>query len=196
MNYTLIGTKTTRSFRVLWALEELGLTYTHLPERPHSDTVRGHNLPGKVPVFLVDDVALTDSTAILHYLADKHGGITYPAGTLDRARQDGMTHFVLDELDAVLWTAARHSFILPEDKRVPAVKDSLRWEFSRSVDELMRRKGDAPFVAGDRFTVADIIATHCANWALSARFPSDNPAFAAYCKQMRSRDAFGRAKAA
>ncbi|WP_421702089.1 glutathione S-transferase family protein [Aliiroseovarius sp.] len=195
MSYTLIGTKTTRSLRVLWALEELGLDYTHLPERPHSDTVRGHNLPGKVPVLLVDDVALTDSTAILHYLADKHGALTYPAGTLERARQDGMTQFLLDELDAVLWTAARHSFILPEDKRVPAVKDSLRWEFARSVDELMRRKGDAPFLAGDRFTVADIIATHCANWAASAKFPLENGAFNTHCDAMRTRTAYIRARA-
>ena len=75
MNYTLIGTKTTRSFRVLWALEELGLTYTHLPERPHSDTVRGHNLPGKRrflgvaqlcllqrPVFNLEHVVIRDGS--------------------------------------------------------------------------------------------------------------------------------------
>ena len=196
MSYTLIGTKTTRAFRVLWALEELGLDYAHLAETPHSDAVRAHNPTGKVPVFLDGDTALTDSTAIMQYLADKHGGITHPAGTPERARQDAMTHFVLDELDATLWTAARHSFILPKDKRVPEVKDSLKWEFARSVDELMRRKGDAPFLAGDRFTVADIIATHCGNWAFSAKFPLENDTFQAYCKDMRSRAAFQRAKAA
>ncbi|MCI2400174.1 glutathione S-transferase family protein [Aliiroseovarius subalbicans] len=196
MSYTVVGKVASRAFRVLWALEELGLDYVHLDEPPQSDAVRAHNPAGKVPVLLVDGVALTDSTAIIQFLADKHGALTFPAGTIDRARQDGFTQFVLDELDAVLWTAARHSFILPEDKRVPEVKPSLKWEFNRSVAELMRRKGEGEFLMGDTMTVADIVAVHCGNWAVGAKFPVENDEFAAYCSNIRAREAFKRARKA
>ncbi|MDE9450250.1 glutathione S-transferase family protein [Aliiroseovarius sp. Z3] len=195
MSYTVIGPTTTRTFRVLWMLEELGQSYDRLTHAPQSDALRQFNPAGKVPVLLDGDAVLTDSTAIMHYLADKHSGLTYPAGTLDRARQDGFTHFILDEMDATLWTAARHTFVLPSDKRVPEVKQSLKWEFARAVDELMRRKGDAPFLMGDKMTVPDILATHCGSWAIAAGFPLENGDFRAYAKPLRSRPAYLRASA-
>jgi glutathione S-transferase len=99
---------------------------------------------------------------------------------------------VLDELDAVLWTAARHSFILPEDKRVSGVKESLNWEFQRNIKRLSEcLKG--PYLMGDTFTIADIIATHCLNWAYAAKFPIEDEKLLAYAKAMRNRDAFKRA---
>ncbi|MEM1302522.1 MAG: glutathione S-transferase N-terminal domain-containing protein, partial [Pseudomonadota bacterium] len=76
MTYTVIGSARSRAFRVLWALEELGVPYEHLAEGPRSDKVFELNPLGKVPVLLDGDEAITDSNAILHYLADKHGGLT------------------------------------------------------------------------------------------------------------------------
>ncbi len=84
------------------------------------------NPADKVPVLVEDGTPITDSTAIIQYLADRHGRLTRPAGTLGRARQDSLTQFLLDEFDASLWMVARHSFILPEELRLAAVKDSLR----------------------------------------------------------------------
>ncbi|WP_371170059.1 glutathione S-transferase family protein [Aliiroseovarius sp. 2305UL8-7] len=196
MTYTVIGPTITRTFRVLWMLEELGQSYDHLEYAPRSDELRQYNPAGKVPVLLIDDATLTDSTAIMQYLADKHGDMTFPAGTIKRARQDGFTQFILDEIDAILWTAARHTFILPEEKRVPEVKQSLKWEFARSIDELMRRKGDAPFLMGDQMTLPDIIATHCGSWAIAAGFPLENADFRSYSKSLRNRAAYARAGAA
>jgi len=190
--YEVIGPKNTRAFRVLWMLEELGLDYRHLDAAPRSEALRAHNPTGKAPVLLVDGEAIIDSTAIITFLADKHGALTYPAGTLERARQDALTHFVLDEMDAVLWTAARHSFILPEEKRVPAVKDSLKWEFERSQKVLLERMGDGPFLTGEKITVPDIIAAHCVPWAMVSKFPLLD-AFKAYGKRLSSRPAYERA---
>ena len=73
--YTVIGTLTSRTFRVLWALEELGQPYAHEPVPPHSERVMALNATGKIPVLLVDGAALTDSTAILTFLADRHGAL-------------------------------------------------------------------------------------------------------------------------
>jgi glutathione S-transferase len=192
---TVLGTVRTRTARVLWMLEELGLPYEHVAAGPRSAEVRAVNPSGKVPVLLVDGAAITDSTAILQFLADRHGRFTHPAGSLDRARQDSLTQFVLDEFDAILWTASRHSFILPEEHRLPAIKDSLRWEFVRSQAALVARMEDGPFLMGAAMTVPDLILTHCGLWAGAAKFPITEPRLAAYLEAMRARPAFQRAMA-
>ena len=149
---------------------------------------------GKVPALRVDDQIIPDSTAIITYLADKHGGLTAPAGTIERAQQDAITQAVLDDIDAVLWAGARHSFVLPEEHRVPEVKTSLKWEFNRNVNRLADRI-TTPFAAGESFSIADIILTHCLNWAVGAKFEHESEKMHAYAKEMRARDAFKRVRA-
>lgn len=193
--YTLIGLTQTRAFRVKWALEELGLPYTQVPAAPRSDEAKEHNPSGKVPALVVDGAVLTDSTAIITYLADKHDGLTFKAGTLGRARQDGFTHLILDEFDAILWTAARHSFVLPEDKRVSDVKPSLKWEFTRSEDMLVSQMGDGPYLMGEEFTIADILLGHCLDWATGAKFGPEQPRLKDYLANLHERPAYKAARA-
>ena len=85
--YKVIGTPQTRAFRVIWMLEELELPYELVPAPPRSEGVVAFNPSGKVPVLIDNGTPITDSTAIIQYLADKHGQLTHPAGTLERARQ-------------------------------------------------------------------------------------------------------------
>ena len=192
--YTVIGTPMSRSFRVLWTLEELGQPYELNPAPPQSPEILQVSALGKVPALIEGDEVITDSTAIITYLADKHGGLTAKAGTLARAHQDAMTQRFLDELDAVLWTAARHSFALPKDQRVPEVKPSLKWEFNRNLDRIEGQiKG--PYVMGEEFTIADIVLTHCLNWAFGAKFTVENEALLAYGKTMRARPGHQRVAA-
>jgi glutathione S-transferase len=193
--YTLIGLTQTRALRVKWTLEELGLPYMQIPAKPQSDVAKEHNPSGKVPALIVDGAALTDSVAIITYLADKHNGLTLKAGTLGRARQDGFTHFVLDELDAILWTAARHSFVLPDDKRVPEVKTSLKWEFERSEALLVSQMGDGPFLMGAEFTIADILLGHCLDWAIGAKFGISQRRLKEYLITLHARPAYKAARA-
>jgi len=194
--YQVVGSTKSRTARVLWMLEELGQPYEHIPAAPRSAEVSALNPAGKVPVLIVDGTAITDSTAIIQFLADRHGALTHPAGTLARAQQDSLTQFLLDEFDAALWMAARHSFILPEELRYSAIKDSLKWEFSRSQTELVRRMGEGPFLMGAEMTVPDILCAHCGVWAISARFPITEPALEAYIERMCARPAYLRAMAA
>lgn len=193
--YKLMGSKKSRAFRVLWALEEMDLPYEFAPSAARSDEVRAVNPSGKVPVLIEGDAVLTDSVAIIQYLADKHGKLTFPAGTLDRARQDGLMQFACDEMDGTLWTAARNSFVLPEDLRVPAIKETLKWEYKKSMASLAQKLGDQTYLMGDTFTVADIIATHCGTWARNAGFVSDQPVVEAYIDRVISRPAYQRATA-
>lgn len=187
--YKVYGAYMTRAFRVYWALEELGLSYDRVDAGPQSPEIRAVSPPGKVPALEVDGTLLTDSTAILTYLADKHGGLTYPAGTLDRARQDSVTMRWLDEVDAVLWTAARHRFALPKEQRVEAVIPSLAWEMERNMARL-EDSFEGPYLAGDMFTIADIIAVHCLGWAFSAKLSAGGDKLKAYGKTLRNRPAF------
>jgi glutathione S-transferase len=191
--YTVIGTVKSRTLRVLWMLEELGQPYDHVPAPPQSEGVTALNPAGKVPVLVVDNVPITDSTAIIQFLADRHGALTYPAGSIDRARQDSLTQFLLDEFDAALWMAARHSFILPEELRQSAIKDSLKWEFQRSQRALVARMADGPFLMGEMMTVPDIILAHCLGWASAAQFPVVEQRLSEYGTAMRARPAFRRA---
>jgi len=194
--YRVIGSGNSRARRVLWMMEELELPYEHVPAPPRSQDVIAINPAGKVPVLIAEGVPITDSTAILTFLADRHEQLTYPAGSIDRARQDSLTQFLLDEFDAALWMAARHSFVLPEELRQSAIKDSLKWEFERSQKVLVQRMDGGPFLMGDRMTVPDIILTHCGDWAETAHFPISQPALGAYLDRMRARPAYRRAQAA
>ncbi|KGJ05667.1 glutathione S-transferase [Paracoccus halophilus] len=193
--YQVIGTGKSRAMRVLWMLEELGQPYEHIAVNPHSEGVTPFNPAGKVPVLIADGTPITDSTAILTFLADRHGQLTHPAGTLDRARQDSLTQFVLDEFDAALWLAARHSFVLPEEMRLAAIKNTLRWEFERSQHTLVQRMAEDGFLMGERMTVPDIILAHCLTWALTARFPITEHRLTGYLEMMRQRDPYRRALA-
>lgn len=193
--YTVVGSVKTRAFRVVWLLEELAQPYDHIAAAPRSAEILAHNPAGKVPALIVDGSVLTDSVAIMTYLADRHGQFTYPAGTLDRARQDSFTNFVLDEFESLLWTATRHSFILPQDRRLPEIKPTLHWEFSRSTQTLLDRLGDNPFLMGAQMTVPDLVLAHCLSWASSAKFPQAAPRLADYLAQMQARPAYIRAMA-
>ncbi|MHA7888561.1 glutathione S-transferase family protein [Roseicyclus sp.] len=194
MGYTVIGNVKSRALRVLWTLEELGLDYEHVDAGPRSDEVTRISPAGKVPVLVADGVPITDSVAIMTFLADRHGALTFPAGTIDRARQDSLTQMILDEIDAVLWTAARHSFVLPKDLRVGAIKDSLKWEFAKSEKALVARMAeDGPFLMGETMTIADILLAHCGGWAIAAKFPISEPRLREHIAMMRDRPAFHRA---
>ncbi|MCH2166238.1 MAG: glutathione S-transferase family protein [Oceanicola sp.] len=195
MELKVFGSVKSRAMRVIWMLEELEVPFEHVPAAPRSADVMALNATGKVPVLLADGVPITDSTAILTFLADHFGRLTAPAGSLERARQDSMTQFLLDEFDAVLWMASRHSFVLPEHLRLPAIKDSLKWEMERSQNTLLARMGEDAFLMGAQMTVPDIILTHCLSWAIAAKFPVETPALVAYAKRMRARPAFKRAAA-
>lgn len=190
--YEVIGSTPSRATRVIWLLEELGQQFAHTKVKPHTELVSKLNPSGKIPLLKDGDDVLSDSTAIMTYLADKHGGMTFPAGTIQRARQDGLTNQILDEVDSILWVAMRHAIILPEEHRVPEVKHSLRWEFARNIARMAERF-EGPFLMGEQMTIPDIIFTHCLNWAYSAKFPVEHDNLLAYGKAMRARDAYKRA---
>ena len=67
---------------------------------------------------------------------------------------------ILDELEGLLWTASRHSFILPEEMRLAEIKPTLRWEYQRNQARLAEAFS-GPYLMGDMMTVPDMLLAHC-----------------------------------
>ena len=192
--YTVLGSTRNRTLRVIWTLEELGVPYDQIIGAPGSEDVKAYNKTGKVPALVFDGEVFSDSVAIIYFLSDSHNLLTFPVGSLDRLRMDGHINFLLEEFDSLLWVAAKNSFINPPDRRAEAVKPVLKWEFERSLERLEQRLA-GNYLMGERFTIADILATHCLSWATTAKFPEGNEIIKKYAIRCRAREAYKRALA-
>ena len=192
--YTLHGTVKSRAMRPLWLLEELGVEYELVPTAPRSPEARALTPLGKIPVLETPEGVIFDSVAMMTWLADRHGAFTHPAGSLRRARQDALTNTILETFDALLWAYAKHSFVLPEERRVPEVKESLRWQWGENAAAMEGLLGDGPFLTGEAPVVPDILLAHCCGWG--ANLGLDLPGgLRAHMTAMRARPAFRRAQA-
>jgi glutathione S-transferase len=196
----LYGYRNGRTLRALWALEEVGAQYEYV----EVDLKRGQhrepwflaiNPAGKVPVLDDGGTLITESAAICMHLAERHpeSGLLPPPGTPQRTECYKWTSFILTELDAPLWTIAKHRFALPSEHRVPAVIETASWEFEKAVTLLASAVEHAPFLAGQGFTVADILAAHTLLWANSARFSLCDP-LTTYLETLLARSAAIRAR--
>ncbi|MDX2309443.1 MAG: glutathione S-transferase family protein [Hyphomicrobium sp.] len=193
--YTVIGSPKSRAIRVMWMLEELGEPYTLDPKPPRDPSLVALNPTAKVPILKDGDAIVIDSVAICQYLADKHGKLTFPAGTIDRAHQDSFTQFAVDELEGALWTTAKHTFVLPKDIRIEAVKVVCKYDYDRGLAALSTRLADKTYVMGDQFTVPDLIIGHLLGWGLSTRWPIPEGNLDAYFERIRARPAYKTALA-
>jgi len=191
---TLYGKDGSRAFRVKWLLHELGADFAHIPATPHSEEVRALNPLGQVPVLTDGDQVLTDSLAILHYLADRAGQFTYAPGTADRARMEAQINFVLTEMEAPIWLMAKHGFVLPKEARHPNMRAVCEPDFARGEARFATLLGDAEFFGGDAFSIADIIAAQTLGWAKAAKMPLTTDVASDYLARMKARPAFARAR--
>src|SRR4029453_16020208 len=115
----------TRSMRVRWTLQELGADFEPIRvnllagehRRPEFLKI---NPAGKLPVLIDGDLVLTETVAIVHYLAEKysHKGLL-PAGHNERAQVTRWLLFPATELEQPLWRISRHTALYPEEQRLP-----------------------------------------------------------------------------
>lgn len=189
----VVGRRASRAFRVLWMLEEIDVPYDHLPAAPHSPEVRALSPQGRIPLLVDGDVVIRESMAILTYLADRFRALTFPAGTTDRARQDAATHHILSDLEAPLWTAERHTFVLPENRRVAAVAESLRADFNVNLRRFGDAMGEGPFLMGAKITVPDILLGNILGWATRAGYDLNHDGLSGYLRRLQDRPAHQRA---
>lgn len=191
--YRLLGRVRSRAQRTLWLLEELDVAYEFVSTNPRSPEAFELNALGKVPILEAPEGVIIDSLAQMHFLADKHGGFTHPAGSIERARQDAFSFAVLEMMDANLWAMALHGFGLPEDMRATGYGDTARQmvhHFSDKIGGLM----EGTYAVGDTPTVADILLAHCSAWARGVKIELA-PKLLDHMHMMRDRPAFERTMA-
>lgn len=153
----------TRSMRIVWALEELGLPYELQPftfDRAYLKTPewRAISPSGKVPVVHDDGKPLIESVAIIHYLSEK-----YAEGRLSRRPADPdygaflqWMHYGEAGLGPYGTMLLAHTKLLPPEHRVASVKE---WAFNECKDAcgfLETSLGTQPFILGEDFSLADI----------------------------------------
>lgn len=196
------GYPKTRATRITWLLEELGLDYEfHLIDfnkgQHRSPEYLSINPGGKVPAIRDGDFVMTESGAIVTFLADKYAdyGLIPAAGTLERAAYEQWSYFALCELEQPLWTLGKHKFALPAEHRVQAIFPTAEWEFQQALALLSRGLGDRPYLLGDSFSAVDILMAHTLSWGLSFKQSVEQQNLQDYARRLLAREALARAAA-
>jgi glutathione S-transferase len=192
---TLHHLENSRSQRVLWLLEELGLPYevrryARDPKTMYAppELERVHPL-GKSPVVTDGDVTVAESGAIVEYLLDAHGAgrLRPPPGTPERRRFTYWLHFAEGSampplLMKLVFDKVRSApvpfFVKPI---VRGIADKVTSSFiapniERQLKFMEAELADRPWFAGAEFTAADVqmsfpLEAAAARGGLDARYP-------------------------
>ncbi len=192
----------TRSIRARWMLQELGIDFeavpVNLPAGEHRGAqFRAINPAGKIPVLVDEGWVLTESVAIVLYLAEKHPerGLL-PADLRERADAYRWMLFAVTELEQPLWRIARHTNLYPPEERLPADVTLAKREFGAMAAVLERHMSDREFVAGSAMSAADIIVAFTLDWGQNYDLLEQCPQLRAYLERMYARPAAPRRIAA
>ena len=202
-----------RSQRVLWLLEELGVDYevkryqrdakTMLAPRELRDV---HPL-GKSPVITDGDLTLAESGAIVEYLVERYGGgrLVPPIGSRERLRYTYWLHYAEGSLMPPLLLklvftriplAPMPALVRPFVRRIA---DGVRHQFvepqiKAHLDYLEGELGKTPWFAGDEFTAADIQMSFPVEGAASrGGLDATRPKLFGFLERIHARPAYKRA---
>ena len=199
---TLYHCADARSFRVLWALEELGLPYAleviPFPPRFRVAGYKDLNPLGTVPACFIDGALMTESAAIPHVLATRYGPSALAVAADEPAYAAYMNFLFMGEATLTFPQTIhlRYTRLEPPERRVPqAAEDYAAWFGSRlrNAEAMM---GEA-FACADRFTMADISVGYAVMLAQSIGLEEQvTPGMADYFARLSQREGFRRAKAA
>jgi len=149
--------------KVTWALDEMGVPFERddwgKPLRdPNVPEFLALNPNGQVPVLIDDGFVLWESTAILRYLAGKHGSALWPADARERALVDQWMTWQATDLGPswgyIVPALLRGTPPEPDPERLAAA--GAAWTTKMLVVE-RHLAGSGGFVANGRFSLADIV---------------------------------------
>ncbi|MGB5949285.1 MAG: glutathione S-transferase family protein [Parvibaculum sp.] len=193
----------TRSVRIVWLLEELGLPYelktlAFNPKDLQSEEYLAIHPYGQVPSIDEDGLILNESGAITQYILAKYGkGRLEPkAGTPEHARFLYWLHFAEATFMPPLGNIAQHAFIRPEAERIPQLVMESQAKAKKVLSVLDRELAGKPFICGNDFTAADTMLGY--NLLLSKMFgllSDDYPNVVAYFGRLAARPGFQKATA-
>jgi glutathione S-transferase len=201
-----------RSQRILWLLEELGLDYEIKKYERDPKTMlappelRAIHPLGKSPVITDGDTMVAESGAIIEYLVEQYGGgkLVPPAGTPEKrqytyfmhyAEGSAMTPLLMKLVFDKVASSPMPFFAKPIAKGI-AQKVKSSYINPQIVQHLQFMEGELakrPWFAGKEFTAADIQVSFVLE-AASARGGLDEkyPKLAAFLKKIHARPAYKR----
>ncbi len=196
---TVWGGQTSRSLRVVWLLEEMGLPYRvrHVDMlAPEKDQAWLAVNPGDfLPAIQDGDVTMVESIAILEYLMGRYGPTPLQPQPTDPAFPAYQQFLHLGEagLATLIMVPLVSGFIAPAAER-----DNWGARWARECVERRRRLvgeqlAHAPYMAGDQFTAADISVTFGLNLGAKHNVFTLTDAEQAYLARTTARDAYQRA---
>ena len=183
----------TRSIRARWILQELGVDFdavsVDLTRREHcSPDFLELNPAGKVPVLIDGDLVLSESIAIVLYLAEKYPGRGFiPADLKLRADFYRWILFAVTELEQPWWRIAKHTHLYPEQDRLPADVALARRDFLPMEAVLEKHMTSRNFVVGDRVTATDFVLAYTLDVADETQLLGECPALRSYLERMYAR---------
>ncbi len=202
-----------RSQRVLWLLEELGLAYEikHYQRDPKTmlappELTKVHPL-GKSPVIEHEGNIVAESGAIIEYLVEKHGNdrLVPPAGTPDKLRWRYFMHYAEGSLMSPLLMklvfdkveASPAPFFVKPIKRAIAQKvmsSFVQPNIDRHLAYLESELAAREWFAGNEFSAADIQMSFPLE-AAAARggLGASHPRLQAFLQRIHARPAYQRA---
>jgi len=199
---TLFHCAGARSFRALWALEELGLGYElkmlPFPPRVRAPDYLAINPLGTIPLLIDGGTRMTESSAICHYLATRYGPSPLAVGVdePDYGAYLNWLHFGEATLTFPQTLVLRYSRFEPEERRSPQVAaDYAKWFLARlrAVEAATER---AQTLCAGRFTMADVSVGYALHLARFCRLDAEfGAATADYRRRLESREGFRRALA-
>ena len=179
---------------VHWMLEELGVPY-----RPVVLTYGGTmkspeylalNPMGKVPAIKHGDTVVTECAAICAYLADAFPEAGLAPALADRADYYRWLFFASSCLEAA-WTNKSVGWIPnPEQQRLFGYGS-----FEHTVDALVKAVNGKRYIAGDRFTAADVYVGRSIGYGIEFGELGARPELVAYWNGLKDRPALARAAA-
>jgi GST-like protein len=161
--YTLHAFATPNSIKPIIALEELGLEYALNPVNVRNGEQKSRefialNQNAKVPVLTVAEdgaapLVLSESAAILVYLAERHGALL-PAGGEARARAFEQLFFHASAISPAFGQSGYFQKLAPE--ALPAAIQRFHSEALRTMAVLDGVLARQAYAAGDTYSIADI----------------------------------------
>lgn len=187
----------TRALRPIWLCEEMGLSYKIEPVTYPPDAVyRARYGLGKLPFLEDGGVAMGESVAMLFYLAEKYGPTPLLPGKDDPAYPQVLNVTIFSEatLGAGMNPLLATVFAAPNDKKESWLKDYTEGRCQTNLEYAAHLLGSGPYVAGERFTIADIaLGMSLGMWTGAALGKQLSDKLASYQAQLTERPALQRA---
>jgi glutathione S-transferase len=181
MSITIYGIAKSRAIRNLWAAEELGLVYTHVPvvygaEGSRKPDFLAINPNGRVPAAEIDGLVMWESLAINLHLAKKAGGPLAPESIDEDGLMTMWSFWAVTELEGPALALLQQQ-MKPEAERDAAVvassEEKLQGPLAVLEGHLASHGG---YLVGNRFTMADLNVASCAFYLRLSNLMDDRPA--------------------